>query len=103
MVLEMLVVASFYHAKFDGRMTASGEIYRHHALTCAHRTKPFGARVLFKRGKRSVILRVNDRGPFVHGRDYDLSGAAAAWLRMDGVHRLRATPLPHKKVNPQLD
>jgi rare lipoprotein A len=72
-----------------GRMTASGERFDKHAMTAAHRTLPFGtrARVTNKRNGRSVIVRINDRGPFARGRIIDVSEGAAGQLGMkrDGV------------------
>ena len=50
------------------------------ALTCAHRTLPFGTRLELRRGRRTVVVVCNDRGPFVRGRDLDLTPAAAAAL-----------------------
>ncbi len=72
-------VASWYGPDFHGKPTASGEIYDMYANTCAHRTLPFGTRVGVKNasnGKESECI-VNDRGPFVAGRDIDLSYATA--------------------------
>ncbi|WP_425428727.1 septal ring lytic transglycosylase RlpA family protein [Caballeronia novacaledonica] len=76
--------ASYYSKKFQGRRTASGERYDMHALTAAHRTLPLGsyARVSNLARTRSVVVRINDRGPFVKGRMLDLSFAAAAELGM---------------------
>lgn len=74
--------ASYYAAKFDGRRTASGERFDNDDLTAAHRTLPFGTRVrvtALSTG-RSVIVRINDRGPFHAGRMIDVSRAAAAEL-----------------------
>jgi rare lipoprotein A len=75
-------LASFYSRSLEGRRTASGERYDGTALTCAHRTARFGTRlrVTELRGGRSVVVRVNDRGPFVRGRVVDLSLAAAREL-----------------------
>jgi rare lipoprotein A len=75
-------VASFYARKFQGRRTASGERYNAHALTAAHRTLPMGsyARVTVAGSSRSVVVRINDRGPYARGRVIDLSYAAAAAL-----------------------
>jgi rare lipoprotein A len=72
-------VASYYAAKFQGRRTASGEAFDNGALTAAHRTLPFGTlvRVTNVRTGQSVIVRINDRGPFTKGRTIDLSRAAA--------------------------
>jgi rare lipoprotein A len=71
--------ASYYAAKFDGRPTASGERFDNSAMTAAHRTLPFGSlvRVTNPANGRSVIVRINDRGPFSAGRMIDVSRAAA--------------------------
>jgi rare lipoprotein A len=75
-------VASFYAHRFHGRRTASGARYDMHALTCAHPSAPFGARlrVTDLETGRSVVVTVNDRGPFAGGRVVDLSLAAARKL-----------------------
>lgn len=72
-------VASWYGRKFHGQRTAIGEVYDMFAMTAAHPTAPLPsfARVTHLRNGRSVIVRVNDRGPFLHGRIIDLSYAAA--------------------------
>lgn len=74
--------ASFYADKFQGRKTASGEKYYHNKMTAAHRTLPFGTMVKVTNltNGKSVIVRVNDRGPFVKGRIIDLSKSAAKKL-----------------------
>lgn len=74
--------ASYYGHRFDGRRTASGERFDMDALTAAHRTLPFGSklRVTNPANGRSVVVRVNDRGPFHGGRLIDLSHAAAQRL-----------------------
>ncbi|MBN2103015.1 septal ring lytic transglycosylase RlpA family protein [bacterium] len=79
--------ASYYGKKFHGRKTASGEIFNMYALTAAHRTLPFGTvcRVTNQSNKKSVIVRINDRGPFVQGRILDLSYKAADLL--DGLNQ----------------
>lgn len=71
--------ASFYGAQFDGRRTASGEVFRMHEMTAAHRTLPFGSRVRVTNpaNGKSVVVRINDRGPFHGGRVIDVSRAAA--------------------------
>ena len=76
--------ASYYAASLDGRPTASGEPYDHDELTAAHRTLPFGTRLLVRnaRNGQEVVVTVNDRGPFIRGRMLDLSGAAARRLGM---------------------
>jgi rare lipoprotein A len=86
-------VASWYGPGFDGRPTAQGEIFRMHDLTAASRTLPLGTRILVKNLKNSkfVIVRVNDRGPYVHGRILDLSLGAAQRLDMvdDGLGKIQ--------------
>ena len=74
--------ASFYHAAFHGRRTASGETFNRHALTAAHKTLPFGTlvRVINLRNGRNVIVRVNDRGPLRKNRVIDVSARAAREL-----------------------
>lgn len=76
--------ASYYASKFQGRKTASGEHYDADALTAAHRSLPFGTqiRVINLHNDRSVIVRINDRGPYVKGRIIDLSRRAARQLGM---------------------
>ncbi len=80
-------VASYYAARFHGRRTASGEIFDNGALTAAHRTLPFGTmvRVTNPRTGASVIVRINDRGPFTRGRTIDLSRAAAERVGLVGA------------------
>jgi rare lipoprotein A len=81
--------ASFYHEQFHGRRTANGETFNRHALTAAHKTLPFGTlvRVINLRNERSVIVRVNDRGPLLKNRVIDLTPRAARQLGFfaDGV------------------
>ncbi|MBU3741901.1 MAG: septal ring lytic transglycosylase RlpA family protein [Candidatus Kapabacteria bacterium] len=76
--------ASYYAEKFHGRLTSSGERFNMHDSTCAHRWLPFGTklRVTNIANDRSVIVRVNDRGPWKHGRILDVSKAAAVALDM---------------------
>lgn len=71
-------IASFYHDKFNGRKTASGEIFSNSKMTAANRTLPFGTmlKVTNLRTGLSVIVEVNDRGPFHSSRAIDLSKAA---------------------------
>jgi rare lipoprotein A len=77
-------LASWYGLAFQGRRTASGERFDMNAFTAAHPTLPFGTRVLVRnpRNDRAVVVRINDRGPFVPGRIIDLSHAAARALGM---------------------
>lgn len=86
-------VASYYGSAFHGRKTASGEIFNKWDYTCAHKRLPFGTKLKVQntKNKRSVIVRVNDRGPFAKGRIVDLSYAAAKKLGMikDGTAKVR--------------
>ncbi len=76
--------ASYYADKYHGRRTACGEIYDKHKLTAAHRTLPCGTmvKVTNLENGRSVVVRINDRGPFRKGRIIDLSYEAARRLKM---------------------
>jgi len=76
--------ASYYHNKFNGRRTASGEVYQSNKLTAAHRTLPLGTYVLVTntRNNRKVVVKINDRGPYHGSRIIDLSKAAASELGM---------------------
>lgn len=84
-------IASCYHDKFHGRRTASGEIYDKNKFTTAHRTLPFGTMVMVRNIKTgdSVIVKVNDRGPFHKNRVFDLS--KAAFMK---IGDLRTGPMP---------
>lgn len=79
-------VASWYGPDFHGRPTASGEIYNMYDYTCAHREYPFGTRlrVVNLQNGKDVTCTVNDRGPFVPGRDIDLSYASAKKIDLIG-------------------
>ncbi|WP_051434961.1 septal ring lytic transglycosylase RlpA family protein [Microvirga flocculans] len=79
--------ASWYGPGFHGRKTASGETFDTNDLTAAHRTLPFGTRVrvVNKRTGKSVVVRINDRGPYAHGRVIDLSKASAQAIGISGV------------------
>ena len=79
-------IASFYGAYFAGKKTASGERFNPSRMTAAHRYLPFGTRVRVTnmRNGRSVVVRINDRGPFIRGRVIDLSKGAARVIRMVG-------------------
>lgn len=69
---------SYYHEKFNGRKTASGDVFSNKKLTAAHRTLPFGTKVKLTNPKtrESVVVTINDRGPFHSGRAMDISKAA---------------------------
>jgi rare lipoprotein A len=79
--------ASWYGPGFHGKRTASGETFNTNELTAAHRTLPFGTKVkvVNKKTGRSVVVRINDRGPYAHGRVIDLSRASAKAIGIDGV------------------
>lgn len=90
-------VASWYGPGFHGRATASGERYDQNRLTAAHRTWPLGTpvRVTHLESGRSTVVRINDRGPFVDGREIDLSYGAALRLNMvqQGTALVRLDPI----------
>lgn len=90
-------IASWYGTEFHGRTTSSREIYDMNDMTAAHRTLPFGTYVMVTNlaNGRSVVVRINDRGPFVRGRVIDLSYAAARVLGIvgPGTARVRLVQL----------
>lgn len=75
-------IASWYGPGFDGNYTANGEIYDMNGISAAHKTLPFGTivRVVDLETGKSVVVRINDRGPFIEGRIIDLSKGAAEKL-----------------------
>lgn len=79
------MTASWYGGWFHGRTAADGSTYDMHELTCAHKALPFGAVLLVRSGERAVLVRVTDRGPYVAGRELDLS--AAAMKALGGIER----------------
>jgi peptidoglycan lytic transglycosylase len=83
--------ASWYGGAFQGQATASGEPYNMNSMTCAHRSLPLGTTVLVTnlRNHRSVLVRVNDRGPVPESRVIDLSYAAARILGFRGIAPVR--------------
>lgn len=85
--------ASWYGPTFQGRTTANGELYDMSALTAAHPSLPFGSlvRVINTHNGKSVVVRINDRGPYVGNRNMDLSYQAADKIGLigRGVSRLR--------------
>lgn len=91
----LLMTASWYGPAFHGRETASGAKFDMNRLTAAHKTLPFGTLLEVSRGDQSVRVVVNDRGPFIEGRDLDLSKAAAKALGMidAGVDAVQVTVL----------
>jgi len=90
-------IASFYHSSLVGNLTANGERYDEGALTAAHRTLGLGTRVRVTNleNRRSVVVTVNDRGPYAKGRIIDLSRRAARVLGFvhDGVTKVKVEPL----------
>ena len=76
--------ASWYGPGFHGRLTANGEVYDQMSFTAAHKSLKFGTllKITNLRNNKSVVIRINDRGPYVSGRDLDLSKAAALELGM---------------------
>lgn len=82
-----LVVASWYGKDFHGRPTASGELFDMHAMTCAHKQLPFGTqlRITNPANGKDVECTINDRGPFIPGRDLDLSYGAAQRINLIGL------------------
>jgi hypothetical protein len=99
--------ASFYADAFHGAVTASGERFDMRDYTAAHRELPFDAYLLVTHlgNGRKVLVRVNDRGPYVKGRMLDLSAAAARRLggRHEGVFRVRAEELQFDPLPPSAD
>lgn len=89
-------MASFYAREATGSITANGERLHHDSMTCAHRTLPFGTllSVTHLGNDRQVIVRVNDRGPYVAGRIIDLSWGAALKLGMlgQGIAKVHVEP-----------
>lgn len=83
--------ATFYAKRFEHRKTASGEIFSNQLHTCAHRTLPFGTKVLVTRldNEKTTVVTVNDRGPHVKKNIIDLSQAAAKDLEMIPLGRAR--------------
>ena len=80
-------LASYYADGYEGKTTANGEIYRQGKITAAHKTLPFGTKVEVTNlsNNKSVVVRINDRGPFIRGRIIDLTKAAAREIDMVGA------------------
>ncbi|MBN1327762.1 MAG: septal ring lytic transglycosylase RlpA family protein [Candidatus Cloacimonetes bacterium] len=89
----MYMVCSYYGSDFHGKQTSNGEIFDMYKLTCAHKTLPFNTilKVTNEDNGQSVTVRVNDRGPFIYGRDLDLSYEAARQVGLiaDGVKKMK--------------
>lgn len=91
--------ASHYNCRKPGecsrsKITANGERFNEHAMTAAHKSLPFGTRLQVCRGSQCVVVRINDRGPFIRGRQLDLTTGAAHRLGFDGVAAVRCKVLP---------
>ena len=88
-------IASYYHSKFNGRRTSSGELYNSTLYTAAHKTLPLNsyAVVTNMNNQRKVIVRINDRGPFSKGRIIDLSHAAAKEIGIIGMGMVKIEAL----------
>ena len=87
---ETSTVASWYGSHWAGRRTASGERFNPNHMTAASKHLPLGTRLMVTRGDHQVVVRINDRGPYVRGRGLDLAEAAARRLGMkrQGVSRV---------------
>jgi rare lipoprotein A len=100
-VSTLLAFSPLAHAQsgiasiYSGGKTANGEHASPRGLTAAHRSLPFGTRVrvVNRSNGRSVVVRINDRGPFVHGRIIDLTPAGARALGFSGLARVSVEPL----------
>ena len=94
--------ASYYTKSWTGRLTSSGDRLHHDSLTCAHRTLPFGTllQVTNPANGRVVVVRVNDRGPYVRGRIIDLSWRAAQELDIlsKGVAEVEIEPVESMRI-----
>ena len=88
---SMIGIASYYGGNFHGKRTASGEMFNKNAMTAAHRSLKFGTKVKVTnlRNGKTVLVKVNDRGPHVQGRIIDLSQAAAKKIGLKGVARVK--------------
>lgn len=96
-------IASWYGPKFHGKLTANGEIYNQYALTAAHKTLPLpsAVKVTNLKNNKSIVLRINDRGPFVNDRIIDLSSKAADILdlKREGTGLVRVQILKDKSLH----
>jgi len=95
--------ASWYGPRFHGRITANGEIYNQMAYTAAHKSLPFGTllRITNPINNKSLIVRINDRGPYIPGRQLDLSKGAAQKLGVlfSGVKKLKVEEVIISGIN----
>jgi len=98
--------ASWYGPGFHGRKTANGEVYDQMSFTAAHKSLKFGTllKITNLKNNKSVVIRINDRGPYIHGRDLDLSKAAALELGMvrKGVAKIKVEEIKIAGLDNQL-
>ncbi len=89
-LLAVVGIASFYHDRFDGHRSASGKIFHQNELVAAHRTLSFGSKLLVRnlKNKKSVLVTIVDRGPFIAGRILDLSKSAARRIGITGLGKV---------------
>jgi rare lipoprotein A len=95
--------ASWYGPRFNGKITANGEIFNQMAYTAAHKSLKFGTllRLTNLKNAKSIVVRINDRGPYVRGRQLDLSKAAALSLGIEkrGVAKVKVEEISLKGIN----
>lgn len=95
--------ASWYGPRFNGKTTANGEVFNQMAYTAAHKSLKFGTllRLTNTRNQKSIVVRINDRGPYVQGRQLDLSKAAALSLGIEkrGVAKVKVEEISLKGLN----
>ena len=98
--------ASWYGPGFHGQKTANGEVYNQNSFTAAHKSLKFGTllKITNLKNSKSVVVRINDRGPYIHGRDLDLSKAAALELGMvrKGVAKIKVEEIKIAGLDNQL-
>lgn len=96
------MTASWYGPRFHGKTTANGETYNQMALTAAHKTFPFGTylKITNLRNGKNIVVRINDRGPYIEGRDLDLSKGTAMAL---GMIRRGVIKVKVEEVSPEND
>ena len=98
--------ASWYGPGFHGQKTANGEVYDQNSFTAAHKSQIFGTllKITNLKNSKSVVVRINDRGPYIHGRDLDLSKAAALELGMvrKGVAKIKVEEIKIAGLDNQL-
>ncbi len=98
-----VMMSSYYGPKFHGRPTASGETFNMYGETAAHKELPLGTviNVTYLKTGKSVVVKVNDRGPFIPGRDLDLSYGAAKKIGLvaEGVGKVKITVLKWGEEN----